>query len=290
MKGIILAGGTGKRLWPITKSVSKQLLPIYNKPIVYYPLSTLMLAGINDILIITTKADQEAFENLLGNGSKMGIKLSYATQNNPNGIAEAFLIGKEFIGGEDVALILGDNFFYGAGLSSMFADARELNKASIFVTEVSNPSDYGVVEISESGKPLVIVEKPKEPKSNFAITGLYFLDSSVAKRAESVKPSERGELEITEVLISYLNDSNLNVSYLSRGMAWLDTGTPNSLHDASSFVRVIEERTGTKIGCPEEISWRNGWIGKDQLLMQAEHYGNNEYGQYLRRLALSSLD
>lgn len=290
MKGIILAGGTGKRLWPITKSVSKQLLPIYNKPIVYYPLSTLMLAGINDILIITTKTDQEAFKNLLGNGSKMGIKLSYATQNNPNGIAEAFLIGKEFIGGEDVALILGDNFFYGAGLSSMFADARKLNKASIFVTEVSNPSDYGVVEISESGKPLVIVEKPKEPKSNFAITGLYFLDSSVARRAESVKPSERGELEITEVLTSYLNDSNLNVSYLSRGMAWLDTGTPNSLHDASSFVRVIEERTGTKIGCPEEISWRNGWIGKDHLLIQAEHYGNNEYGQYLRRLALSSID
>ena len=290
MKGIILAGGTGKRLWPITKSVSKQLLPIYNKPIVYYPLSTLMLAGINEILIISTKADQEAFENLLGNGNKMGIKLSYATQDKPNGIAEAFLIGKEFIGSEDVALILGDNFFYGAGLKSMFADAKKLKKASIFVTEVSNPSDYGVIEISESGKPLVIVEKPKKPKSNFAITGLYFLDSSVAKRAESVKPSARGELEITEVLTSYLNDSDLNVSYLSRGMAWLDTGTPNSLHDASSFVRVIEERTGTKIGCPEEISWRNGWIGKQQLLIQADHYGNNEYGQYLRRLALGSLD
>ncbi len=290
MKGIILAGGTGKRLWPITKSVSKQLLPIYNKPIIYYPLSTLMLAGINDILIITTKEDREAFENLLGDGNNMGIKLSYSTQDKPNGIAEAFLIGKEFIGSEDVALILGDNFFYGAGLSSMFADARKLNKATIFVTEVSNPSDYGVIEISESGKPLVIIEKPKEPKSNFAITGLYFLDSSAATRAESVKPSARGELEITEVLTSYLNDSDLNVSYLSRGMAWLDTGTPNSLNDASSFVRVIEERTGTKIGCPEEISWRNGWIGKEQLLIQAENYVNNEYGQYLRRLALGSLD
>jgi len=290
MKGIILAGGTGKRLWPITKSVSKQLLPIYNKPIIYYPLSTLMLAGINDILIITTKEDREAFENLLGNGNNMGIKLSYSTQDKPNGIAEAFLIGKEFIGSEDVALILGDNFFYGAGLSSMFADAKKLNKATIFVTEVSNPSDYGVIEISESGKPLVIIEKPKEPKSNFAITGLYFLDSSVATRVESVKPSARGELEITEVLTSYLNDSDLNVSYLSRGMAWLDTGTPNSLNDASSFVRVIEERTGTKIGCPEEISWRNGWIGKEQLLIQAENYGHNEYGQYLKRLALGSID
>ena len=290
MKGIILAGGTGKRLWPVTKSVSKQLLPIYNKPIVYYPLSTLMVAGIKDILIITTKADRDAFENLLGNGKNIGISLSYATQDKPNGIAEAFLIGEEFIGGDNVALILGDNFFYGAGLSSMFADAKKLNKASIFVTEVSNPSDYGVIEISDSGEPLVIVEKPQEPKSNFAITGLYFLDSSAAKRAQSVKPSARGELEITEVLTSYLNDSKLNVEFLSRGMAWLDTGTPNSLHDASSFVRVIEERTGTKIGCPEEISWRNGWIGKEQLLIQAEHYGNNEYGQYLRKLTLGQLD
>jgi glucose-1-phosphate thymidylyltransferase len=284
VKGIILAGGTGTRLWPVTKSVSKQLLPIFDKPIIYYPLSTLMLAGIREILIITTLDDQKSFINLLGNGENFGLSLKYATQDKPNGIAEAFLIGKEFIGDEDVALILGDNFFYGAGLSAMFAEAISAKQATIFVTEVANPSDYGVIELDSAGLPTRIVEKPTEPISNFAITGLYFLDSSAAKRAQQVKPSARGELEITEVLTSYLRDNSLNVSYLSRGMAWLDTGTPKSLHDASSFVRVIEERTGTKIGCLEEIAWRNSWLSDEQLKSQSDKYKNNDYGKYLSGL------
>ena len=284
MKGIILAGGTGTRLWPVTKSVSKQLLPIFDKPIIYYPLSTLMLAGIREILIITTLDDQKSFINLLGNGENFGLSLKYATQDKPNGIAEAFLIGKEFIGDEDVALILGDNFFYGAGLSAMFAEAISAKQATIFVTEVANPSDYGVIELDSAVLPTRIVEKPTEPISNFAITGLYFLDSSAAKRAQQVKPSARGELEITEVLTSYLRDNSLNVSYLSRGMAWLDTGTPKSLHDASSFVRVIEERTGTKIGCLEEIAWRNSWLSDEQLKSQSDKYKNNDYGKYLSGL------
>jgi glucose-1-phosphate thymidylyltransferase len=284
VKGIILAGGTGTRLWPVTKSVSKQLLPIFDKPIIYYPLSTLMLAGVREILIITTLDDQKSFINLLGNGENFGLSLEYATQDKPNGIAEAFLIGKEFIGDEDVALILGDNFFYGAGLSAMFAEAISAKQATIFVTEVANPSDYGVIELDSAGLPTRIVEKPTEPISNFAITGLYFLDSSAAKRAQQVKPSARGELEITEVLTSYLRDNSLNVSYLSRGMAWLDTGTPKSLHDASSFVRVIEERTGTKIGCLEEIAWRNSWLSDEQLKSQSDKYKNNDYGKYLSGL------
>ena len=284
MKGIILAGGTGTRLWPVTKSVSKQLLPIFDKPIIYYPLSTLMLAGVREILIITTLDDQKSFINLLGNGENFGLSLEYATQDKPNGIAEAFLIGEEFIGDEDVALILGDNFFYGAGLSAMFAEAIIAKQATIFVTEVANPSDYGVIELDSAGLPTRIVEKPTEPISNFAITGLYFLDSSAAKRAQQVKPSARGELEITEVLTSYLRDNSLNVSYLSRGMAWLDTGTPKSLHDASSFVRVIEERTGTKIGCLEEIAWRNSWLSDEQLKSQSDKYKNNDYGKYLNGL------
>jgi glucose-1-phosphate thymidylyltransferase len=284
VKGIILAGGTGTRLWPVTKSVSKQLLPIFDKPIIYYPVSTLMLAGIREILIITTRVDQKSFINLLGNGENFGLSLEYAIQDKPNGIAEAFIIGKEFIGDEDVALILGDNFFYGAGLSAMFADAISSNRATIFATEVANPSDYGVVEIDSAGSPIRIVEKPTELISNFAITGLYFLDSSVVKRAQEVRPSARGELEITEVLTSYLQDNSLKVSYLSRGMAWLDTGTPKSLHDASSFVRVIEERTGTKIGCLEEIAWRNSWLSDEDLRTQSDKYKNNDYGRYLNGL------
>lgn len=284
MKGIILAGGTGTRLWPVTKSVSKQLLPIFDKPIIYYPVSTLMLAGIREILIITTRDDQKSFMNLLGNGENFGLSLEYAIQDQPNGIAEAFIIGKEFIGDDDVALILGDNFFYGAGLSAMFADAISSNQATIFATEVANPSDYGVVEIDSAGTPIRIVEKPSELISNFAITGLYFLDSSAAKRAQEVRPSARGELEITEVLTSYLRDNSLKVSYLSRGMAWLDTGTPKSLHDASSFVRVIEERTGTKIGCLEEIAWRNSWLSDEDLKTQSDKYKNNDYGRYLNGL------
>jgi glucose-1-phosphate thymidylyltransferase len=284
VKGIILAGGTGTRLWPVTKSVSKQLLPIFDKPIIYYPVSTLMLAGIREILIITTRDDQKSFINLLGSGENFGLSLEYAIQDKPNGIAEAFIIGKEFIGDDDVALILGDNFFYGAGLSAMFADAISSNQATIFATEVANPSDYGVVEIDSAGSPIRIVEKPTELISNFAITGLYFLDSSVVKRAQEVRPSARGELEITEVLTSYLRDNSLKVSYLSRGMAWLDTGTPKSLHDASSFVRVIEERTGTKIGCLEEIAWRNSWLSDEDLKTQSDKYKNNDYGRYLNGL------
>lgn len=284
MKGIILAGGTGTRLWPVTKAVSKQLLPIFDKPIIYYPLSTLMLAGIREILIITTLEDQESFKNLLGNGGNFGLSLEYATQDRPNGIAEAFIIGKDFIGDEDVALILGDNFFYGAGLSAMFAEAARPKRATIFATEVVNPNDYGVIEVDIAGSPIRIVEKPTELISNFAITGLYFLDSSAARRAEEVKPSSRGELEITEVLTSYLRDNSLNVTYLSRGMAWLDTGTPKSLHDASSFVRVIEERTGSKIGCLEEIAWRNSWLSDEELKVQSNNYRNNEYGKYLSGL------
>ena len=284
MKGIILAGGTGSRLWPVTKSVSKQLLPIFDKPIIYYPLSTLMLAGIKEILVITSQGDRESFANLLGNGENFGISIEYATQDKPRGIAEAFIIGKDFIGDDEVALILGDNLFYGAGLSAMFASVKAAQGATIFVTEVSNPSDYGVIEMDSLGSPIKIVEKPRDPRSNFAITGLYFLDSTVSERALAVKPSERGELEITEVLTSYLNDKVLNVAYLSRGMAWLDTGTPKSLHDASSFVRVIEERTGTKIGCPEEIAWRNGWLTDEELQDQANNYRNNDYGRYLSEL------
>ena len=284
MKGIILAGGTGTRLWPVTKSVSKQLLPIFDKPIVYYPLSTLMLAGIREILIITTQGDRDSFVNLLGNGDNFGLSIQYATQDKPRGIAEALIIGKDFIDDDEVALILGDNFFYGAGLSAMFAEAKAPQGATIFVTEVSNPKDYGVIEIDAMGLPIKIVEKPTEPRSNFAITGLYFLDSSVPKRAQGVKPSARGELEITEVLTSYLNEKCLNIAYLSRGMAWLDTGTPKSLHDASSFVRVIEERTGTKIGCPEEIAWRNAWLSDEKLQSIAGDYRNNEYGRYLNEL------
>lgn len=284
MKGIILAGGTGTRLWPTTKAVSKQLLPIYNKPIIYYPLTTLMLAGIRDILIITTSQDQASFKKLLGNGEQLGITLTYQVQDHPNGIAEAFILGKEFIANDSVALILGDNFFYGADLKSLFAAASQNHGASIFVTEVSNPSDYGVVEIDNLGRPIGIEEKPKNPKSNFAITGLYFLDSSAVIRAEQVKPSKRGELEITEVLNSYLADRELLISYLSRGSAWLDTGTPNSLHDAASFVRVVEERTGTKIGSPEEVAWRNSWIDSEKLIELADSYRGNEYGEYLRKL------
>jgi glucose-1-phosphate thymidylyltransferase len=284
VKGIILAGGTGTRLWPVTKAVSKQLLPIFDKPIIYYPISTLMLAGIREILIITTLEDQESFKNLLGNGENFGLSLEYATQDRPNGIAEAFIIGKDFIGDEDVALILGDNFFYGAGLSAMFAEAARSKRATIFATEVANPSDYGVIEVDIAGSPIRIVEKPTELISNFAITGLYFLDSSAARRAEEVKPSSRGELEITEVLTSYLRDNSLNVTHLSRGMAWLDTGTPKSLHDASSFVRVIEERTGSKIGCLEEIAWRNSWLSDEELKVQSNNYKNNDYGKYLSGL------
>jgi len=287
MKGIILAGGTGTRLWPVTRVVSKQLLPIYNKPLIYYPLSTLMLAGISEILIITTPEDASAFEELLGDGKSFGIKLQYKTQIAPRGIAEAFIIGKEFIGNGSVALILGDNLFYGAGLANLFSNTGEHSGANIFVTAVSNPSDYGVINFNLDGVAVSIEEKPKVPNSNYAITGLYFFDSSVVSEAEAVKPSYRGELEITDILNNYMKRNKLKVSFLSRGLAWLDTGTPESLYNASSFVRVIEERTGTKIGCPEEIAWRNGWVSNEQIAIQSEKYGNNSYGKYLRDLVKS---
>jgi glucose-1-phosphate thymidylyltransferase len=275
MKGIILAGGTGTRLWPVTRVVSKQLLPMYNKPLIYYPLSTLMLAGITEILIITTPEDAAAFEELLGDGKSFGIKLQYKTQIAPRGIAEAFIIGKEFIGNDSVALILGDNLFYGAGLANLFSNTGKHSGANIFVTAVSNPSDYGVINFNLDGVAVSIEEKPKVPNSNYAITGLYFFDSSVVSEAEAVKPSYRGELEITDILNNYMKRNKLKVSFLSRGLAWLDTGTPESLYNASSFVRVIEERTGTKIGCPEEIAWRNGWVSNEQIAIQSEKYGNN---------------
>jgi glucose-1-phosphate thymidylyltransferase len=287
MKGIILAGGTGTRLWPVTRVVSKQLLPIYNKPLIYYPLSTLMLAGISEILIITTPEDAAAFEELLGDGKSFGIKLQYKTQIAPRGIAEAFIIGKEFIGNDSVALILGDNLFYGAGLANLFSNTGEHSGANIFVTAVSNPSDYGVINFNLDGAAVSIEEKPKVPNSNYAITGLYFFDSSVVSEAEIIKPSARGELEITDILNNYMKMNKLKVSFLSRGLAWLDTGTPESLYNASAFVRVIEERTGTKIGCPEEIAWRNGWVSNEQIAIQSEKYGNNSYGKYLRDLVKS---
>ena len=243
-----------------------------------------MLAGIREILVITTPDDLTAFQELLGDGSSFGIEISYRVQITPRGIAEAFIIGKDFIDDSPVALILGDNLFYGAGLANLFAGANKKSGANIFVTTVSNPSDYGVVNFDSKGIAVSIQEKPKTPKSNWAITGLYFFDSKVVSLAESVVPSARGELEITDILNNYLAIDSLSVSFLSRGLAWLDTGTPESLYSATSFVRVIEERTGTKIGCPEEIAWRNGWISSEQITSHSAHYGNNNYGSYLRDL------
>jgi glucose-1-phosphate thymidylyltransferase len=243
-----------------------------------------MLAGIREILVITTPDDLTAFQELLGDGSSFGIEISYRVQITPRGIAEAFIIGKDFIDESPVALILGDNLFYGAGLANLFAGANKQSGANIFVTTVSNPSDYGVVNFDSKGIAVSIQEKPKTPKSNWAITGLYFFDSKVVSLAESVVPSARGELEITDILNNYLAIDSLSVSFLSRGLAWLDTGTPESLYSATSFVRVIEERTGTKIGCPEEIAWRNGWISSEQITAHSAHYGNNNYGSYLRDL------
>ena len=265
MKGIILAGGSGTRLWPTTKSVSKQLLPIYDKPLIYYPLSTLMLAGINEILIITAPSDKINFENLLGDGSQFGVNLKYEIQKEPNGLAQAFVIGEEFIGNDNVSLILGDNLFYGSGLSDLMKNSLSKSEAHIFTYEVSNPQDYGIVFLDHPGNPIRVEEKPATAKSNLAITGLYFFNNEVVEIAKNVKPSARGEFEITSIIEQYLIAGKLSISNLSRGMAWLDTGSSKTLHDASSFVRVIEERTGTKIGCIEEVAWRNGWINSEQL-------------------------
>jgi glucose-1-phosphate thymidylyltransferase len=285
MKGIVLAGGTGSRLWPITKVISKQLLPVYDKPMIYYPLATLMLAGVRDILIITTPHDRPSFETLLGDGSQFGITLSYATQPKPDGLAQAFIIGEEFLAGDSCLMILGDNIFHGAGLGHQLQETLPSSGAHIFTYAVSDPSQYGVLNIDDDGNPVSIEEKPKNPTSNLAVTGLYYFDNQVSSIAKKVTPSARGELEITSVIDSYLKQGALTVTQLSRGAAWLDTGSPNGLHDAASYVRVIEERTGLKIGCLEEISFRNNWITYDNLKMRAEVLGNNSYSKYLTQIA-----
>ena len=287
MRGIILAGGTGSRLWPITKGVSKQLLPIYDKPLVYYPLSTLMSAGIRDILVITTPHDASAFQDLLGDGSQWGINLSFAQQPKPEGLAQAFLIGEKFIGNDACALVLGDNVFHGNGLGDELQLLTQPKGATIFAYKVSNPEEYGVVEFAPDGRVISIEEKPARPKSSFAVPGLYFYDNNVVSIAKEVRPSARGELEITAVNSEYLNRGELSVSVLPEGTAWLDSGTFGSLHDASSYVRIVEERQGIKVGCPEEIAWRHHWITNEQLEQRADELLKSGYGVYLKNLLSS---
>jgi len=289
MKGIILAGGSGTRLYPITKGVSKQLLPVYDKPMVYYPLSTLMLAGIKDILLISTPEDIVMYERLLGNGHDWGISISYKIQPSPDGLAQAFILGETFIGTDDVCLVLGDNIFYGYGFSGMLSESVELvrrdKKAVIFGYVVSDPERYGVAEIDQEGNVLSLEEKPIVPKSNYAVVGLYFYPNSVIEIAKNIKPSPRGELEITTVNQVYMNQKQLKLSTMGRGFAWLDTGTHTSLIQASNFIETIETRQGLKVACPEEIAYHNGWINKDQLISLAQPMLKNQYGQYLIRLA-----
>ncbi len=286
MKGIILAGGSGTRLYPITKGISKQLMPIYDKPMIYYPLSVLMLAGISEILIITTPEDSSQFQKLLGDGADVGCKFSYAVQAVPNGLAQAFVIGEEFVGNDKVALILGDNIFYGAGFGGLVKSFNDVEGAAIFAYEVKDPERYGVVEFNEAKTAVSIEEKPTKPKSNYAVPGLYFYDNSVIEIAKNIKPSERGEYEITDVNRVYLEQGNLHVGVMNRGTAWLDTGTFESLSDACEFVRVIEKRQNSKIGCIEEVAYRMGFINKDQLLQLAERYAKSGYGQYLKYIAV----
>ena len=286
MKGIILAGGTGSRLWPSTISISKQLIPIYDKPLIYYPLSTLMLAGIREILIITTPADQIAFKRLLGDGQSLGIALSYAVQEKPDGLAQAFIIGEEFIGSDCVALILGDNIFHGSGLGRDLANATSPEGALIFGYEVADPQRYGVAEVDSLNNVISLEEKPIKPKSSLAIPGLYFFDKSVCRKAQRVQKSLRGELEITSVLEAFRAEGRLKLKILPRGTAWMDCGTVESLNDASNYMRVIEERQGFKVGSIEEVAWRNRWISNSDLKQLATAYGKNEYGQYLQRLVI----
>jgi len=283
-KGIILAGGTGSRLFPMTKVISKQLIPVYDKPMIFYPLSTLMLAGISEILIITTPNDLNSFKSLLGNGEEIGVRIRYLTQPEPNGIAQAFIIAEEFIANSPVALILGDNIFYGQGISKILKNANKKTDSSIFAYRVVDPERYGVVEFSKDFKARGIEEKPQNPKSKYAITGIYFYDNTVVEKAKTIKPSERGELEITDLNKLYLKENSLNVAVLSRGIAWLDTGTVDSLQEASQFIRTIEHRQGYKIGCPEEIGWRNGWIKDKQLETIAKKNIKSGYGEYLLSL------
>ena len=292
MKGIILAGGSGTRLYPLTLVTSKQLLPVYDKPMIYYPLSTLMLAGIKDILIISTPADTPRFKELLGDGSHFGVKLSYKVQPTPDGLAQAFTLGKDFINGEPCAMILGDNIFYGNGFTKLLknatADAQK-GKATVFGYYVNDPERFGVVDFDKDGKAVSIEEKPEHPKSNYAVTGLYFYPAGVSEKAAQVKPSARGEVEITSLNEMYLNEDNLNVQLLGRGYAWLDTGTMRSLVDASNYVKMVEERQGVSISAPEEIAYIHGWISKDKLLEAAKHYGKSPYGQHLKSVAEDKL-
>ena len=284
MKGIILAGGSGTRLYPLTIAVSKQLMPVYDKPMIYYPISTLLLAGIREILIITTPHDRGAFQRLLGDGSQIGCKFEYKVQPSPDGLAQAFILGEEFIGNDSVALVLGDNIFYGTGLPALLESKTQMKGGCVFAYQVSDPERYGVVEFDADQKAISIEEKPLQPKSNYAVPGLYFYDNSVVEYAKSLKPSARGELEITDINKIYLEKGELEVGVMSRGTAWLDTGTFDSLHEASEFVKVLEKRQGFKISCIEEIAYKKGFINEDQLSELAKKYGKSGYGNYLKSL------